>query len=136
MLFKINNLIYFCRTIYDPNCGFPIFWLLFLLKGSSKCTLRLKLKLLTNRNKDIVIDLRIFKKLGWKLIPANKTTQYCLSSLFLGSDFKICRYEDMFNVLQTLLMNLATGLTPLGVMIFLYIRIVKVVRTQVNYQVT
>lgn len=65
-----------------------------------------------------------------------KYTVYCTSSLFLGSDFKICRYEDMFNVLQTLLMNIATGLTPLGVMIFLYIRIVKVVRTQVNYQVT
>lgn len=65
-----------------------------------------------------------------------KYTVYCMSSLFLGSDFKICRYEDMFNVLQTLLMNIATGLTPLGVMIFLYIRIVKVVRTQVNYQVT
>lgn len=108
------------------------------LNGLSTCTLRLKLKLLNtcNRNKDIVFNLRIFKKLGLKLMPTNKTPQYCLSLLFLGPDFKICRYEDMFNVLQTLLMNLATGLTPLGVMIFLYIRIVKVVRAQVNYQVT
>nr|XP_022303298.1 adenosine receptor A1-like [Crassostrea virginica] len=46
------------------------------------------------------------------------------------SEFQICRYEDMYNLIQTLLLNIGTGVIPLVVMISLYIQVIKVVRKQ------
>ena len=51
---------------------------------------------------------------------------------WIESEFQICRYEDMYNLIQTLLLNIGTGVIPLVVMISLYIQVIKVVRKQVS----